>query len=347
MAAAVIVEHAGQAGAEALFVGAAVRGVDVVGKAQNQLIVTGVVLQGDFSHAAIGLAFEIDDIGVEHFEVAFLVEVGDKALDAALIAHDLGAVAGLALLAVLQHGGVELPLIGQGDLDTRIQETLFPQALFQRLKVVNGGILEHLRVRLERDAGSGNTRVHGADGLEGAVRVAAAERLLVLVAVAADIDGQPLGAGVDDGSADAVQAAGHLVAGILAAELAAGVEDGVNNGDSGQAGIRLDIHGDAAAVIRDLNDVVLEDLDLNVVAVTGQRLVDGVVHDLIDQMVQAALAGRADIHARALAHRFQAFQDLDLTGVILVVRGGFHVGAGDNFLCHFLSPFCFRFFKPN
>ena len=69
------------------------------------------------------------------------------------------------------------------------------------------------------------------------------------------------------------------------------MEDGVNNGDSGQAGIRLDIHGDAAAVIRDLNDVVLEDLDLNVVAVTGQRLVDGVVHDLIDQMVQAALAG--------------------------------------------------------
>ena len=167
------------------------------------------------------------------------------------------------------------------------------------------------------------------------------------MAVAADIDGQPLGAGVDDGSADAVQAAGHLVTGILAAELAAGVEDGVNNGDSGQAGIRLDIHGDAAAVIRDLNDVVLEDLDLNVVAVTGQRLVDGVVHDLIDQMVQATLAGRADIHARALAHRFQAFQDLDLTGVILVVRGGFHVGAGDNFLCHFLSPFCFRFFKPN
>ena len=116
-----------------------------------------------------------------------------------------------------------------------------------------------------------------------------------------------------------MQAAGHLVAGILAAELAAGVEDGVNNGDSGQAGIRLDIHGDAAAVIRDLNDVVLEDLDLNVVAVTGQRLVDGVVHDLIDQMVQAALAGRADIHARALAHRFQAFQVAVSTLVLVII----------------------------
>ena len=59
------------------------------------------------------------------------------------------------------------------------------------------------------------------------------------------------------------------------------------------------------------------------VAVTGQRLVDGVVHDLIDQMVQAAGAGGADIHARALAHRFQAFQDLDLgTGAVLVVGRG-------------------------
>ena len=44
VAAAVIVEHAGQAGLEALFVGAAVRSVDVVGKAQQQLVVAGVVL---------------------------------------------------------------------------------------------------------------------------------------------------------------------------------------------------------------------------------------------------------------------------------------------------------------
>ena len=75
------------------------------------------------------------------------------------------------------------------------------------------------------------------------------------------------------------------------------------------------------------------------VAVTGQGLVDGVVHDLVDQMVQSALTGGTDIHAGALAHRFQALQDLNLTGVVLVVRRGFHVGAGDDFLCHILSPF--------
>jgi len=138
-----------------------------------------------------------------------------------------------------------------------------------------------------------------------------------------------------------VQAAGHLVAGVLAAELAAGVQDGVDDGDGGQAGVGLDVHGDAAAVVGDLDDVVLQDLDLDVVTVTGQCLVDGVVHDLVDQMMQAPLAGGADIHAGALAHGLQTLQDLDLAGVILVVGSGFGIGAGDDFFCHFLSPFLF------
>ena len=153
------------------------------------------------------------------------------------------------------------------------------------------------------------------------------------MAVAAHVDGEPLGAGVDNGCTHAVQAAGHFVAGVLAAELAAGVQDGVDNGDGGQAGVGLDVHRDAAAVVGDLDDVVLQDLDLDVVTVTGQCLVD--------QMMQAPLAGGADIHAGALAHGLQTLQDLDLTGVILVVGSGFGIGAGDDFFCHFLSPFLF------
>ncbi len=127
------------------------------------------------------------------------------------------------------------------------------------------------------------------------------------MAVAAHVDGQPLRAGVDDGRADAVQTAGHLVAGVLAAELAAGVQDGIDDGDGGQTGIGLDVHGDAAAVVGDLNDVIL-DLDLNVVAVAGQRFVDGVVHDLVDQMMQAALTGGADIHAGRLRTASRPFR---------------------------------------
>ena len=77
------------------------------------------------------------------------------------------------------------------------------------------------------------------------------------MAVAADIDPQPLRTGVDYGCADTVQTAGHLVAGVLTAELTACVEDGINDGDGGQTGIGLDIHGDTAAVVGDLNDVIL------------------------------------------------------------------------------------------
>ncbi len=52
-------------------------------------------------------------------------------------------------------------------------------------------------------------------------------------------------------------------------------------------------------------------VDDDVVAVAGQRLVDRVVDDLEHQVVQAgAVGGVADVHAGALAHRLQAFQDL-------------------------------------
>ena len=48
------------------------------------------------------------------------------------------------------------------------------------------------------------------------------------------------------------------------------------------------------------------------VAMAGQRLVDGVVDDLVDHVVQAgAVVGVADIHARPLAHGIEALQDLD------------------------------------
>ena len=57
------------------------------------------------------------------------------------------------------------------------------------------------------------------------------------------------------------------------------------------------------------------------VAVARQRLVDRVVHDLPDQVVQASLAGRADVHARALADRLEPLEDLDRGGVVLHAVG--------------------------
>jgi hypothetical protein len=63
------------------------------------------------------------------------------------------------------------------------------------------------------------------------------------------LDLQPFGQGVDHGGAHAVEAAGDLVA--AAAEFAAGVQHGVHHLKRGLAGLGLDVHGDAAAVVGD------------------------------------------------------------------------------------------------
>ena len=78
---------------------------------------------------------------------------------------------------------------------------------------------------------------------------------------------------------------------------------------------------DAAAVVLDPDAAVGQQGDHDPVAVAGQRLVDGVVDDLPDQVVQAALTGRADVHAGALADRLEALEHLDRGGVVLDAVG--------------------------
>jgi len=57
--------------------------------------------------------------------------------------------------------------------------------------------------------------------------------------------------------------------------------------------------------------------DLDVAAEAGHALVDGVVRDLVDEVMEPALVGAADVHAGATAHRLQAAQDLDVAGRVL------------------------------
>ena len=117
------------------------------------------------------------------------------------------------------------------------------------------------------------------------------------VALAPDLDVEAAGERVHHGDADAVQAAGDGVS--AAAELAAGVQDGHHDLDGGLVLGRVDVDRDAAAVVDDLTPPSAQD-DLDVRAVAGERLVDGVVDDLVDQVVQAARAGRSDVHAGRL-----------------------------------------------
>ena len=236
------------------------------------------------------------------------VQMGDELLEAAEIVVDLFA----------RH---VRPHVSQDDADAGVEEGEFAQAVLQDVPFVfRDG--EDFRIGLEFDGGS---RLGGlADLLQRAGRVAAGEFHLMFIAVAVDREDEPFGEGVDAGDADAVEAAGDFVGGMV--EFAAGVEDGEGDFAGGLLFDGMDVHGNAAAVVRHGDGVVDVDDDFDVVAVAGERFVDGVVHDFVDEMVEASLMGVADVHGRAFADGFQAFQNGDLRGVVFGGIGGRRLG---------------------
>src|SRR5205814_4906042 len=117
---------------------------------------------------------------------------------------------------------------------------------------------------------------------------------------------------------DAMQARRDLVA--AAAELASGVEARHHKLEGGKTLLLVDVDWDTAAVVVHLHAAVGEKRDHDASGVAGQRLVDGVVDHLVDQVVQASGARRTDVHARTPPHMLPALEDLDLLGGVRHVR---------------------------
>ena len=111
-----------------------------------------------------------------------------------------------------------------------------------------------------------------------------------------------------------MQAARHFVAVVV--ELAAGVQHGQHDFGRRLAAL-VPIGRDAAAVVDDGDRAVDVDRDVDLIAEAGQRLVDRVVDDFVDEMVQPGRPGRADVHRRPLADRFEPLEDLDLVGAVV------------------------------
>jgi hypothetical protein len=147
-----------------------------------------------------------------------------------------------------------------------------------------------------------------------------------ITSTALDLDLDPFAQRVDGRNTHAVQAAGDLVA--AAVELAARVQRGHHQLQSGYLLLRVGGDRDTPAVVAHRDTLVFANDDLNLVARTGQRLVDGVIHHLVNQVVQRLDVGAADIHTRPAAHRLQAFQDLYI----------FCIVTGNDSINHVQSP---------
>ena len=276
---------------------AALGRVDVVREAVRRLDVAVVPLQRDLDHDAVALAGHEDRLFVHRRLV--LVQELDELADPALV-DELVAPA--------------VALVFDRDRDAGVEERELAQALRERLEAELGR-LEHLGVGLERDLGAPFFGAPGDRHVGG--RLAALVPLLVHFAVAPDLELEPLGERVDDRHADAVETAGDLVRRIL--ELAAGVEDRQHD-LRGRTPALVHVHGDPAAVVDDRDRVVDVDRDRDVAAEPGERLVDRVVHDLVDEVVQTGGSGGPDVHRRPLADGLEAFQNLDFVGAVVVGR---------------------------
>jgi hypothetical protein len=80
----------------------------------------------------------------------------------------------------------------------------------------------------------------------------------------------------------------------------------------------MEADGNAAAIVGDRDRAVEMQQDMQVLRVTAERFVGGVVDDFLDDVRRRVGAG---VHAGALAHRFESLEDAE---------GGFVVSGGDS-----------------
>ena len=289
----------------------AVDGVDAVRERVDGLVEAPAVLQGHLDERVAALVVDVDGVGVQRPAAA--VEVAHVGVDTGVEVERL-----LARPDVRRVRGVPGALVVERNPDAAGEVRHLAEAGGEGVELVVER-LEDVLVGHEGDGGTGVVGLLAAHLRE----LRGGDAALVGLAVKSALDGnlhlKRTGQRVDHRGADAVQAAGDLVA--ATAELAAGVQRGEHRLDAGEAGLLVLVDGDAAPVVLDAHAAVGADRHVDAVAEAGHGLVDGVVDDLVDEVVQPALVGGADVHAGPAAHGLEALEDLDLLGGVGGVGG--------------------------
>ena len=92
------------------------------------------------------------------------------------------------------------------------------------------------------------------------------------------------------------------------------------------------IDRDATAIVDDRDRSVDVNRDRDVAAEPRQRLVDGVVHHLVHEVMKSRRTCRPDVHGRPLPDGLEAFKDLDFVSAV-VVGSGRYTPAGVCQIC--------------
>ena len=311
------IESAGEGRAKALLVRPAVVLRNVVGKERTVLLVSRIPLHrrldlhlgGSLPVLAVSISFlparDLDDL--RSFHVKHLRMQGFAGLIQPL--HEFTDSA----FGVKGPLTSAFALVRKLNRNAAVEEGQFPQPVRQRVgvKLEAGG--ENLRIRAKADDGSAAIALAGV--LQRPVRNAGRITLAVLPATPVNQQFQVRGQKIDHRNANTVEAARHLVHAFV--EFAACVQRRHDQFRCGTARLGMLVHRDSTAVVADLRPAIREQADRNFRAVSGQGFVDGVVDNLVDQVMQAgAIVRVADIHAWQFANRLAVLQHFDLVRAV-------------------------------
>ena len=249
-------QGAGQRGAEARQVGAAIALRDVVGKGQNVFMVAVVPPHRDLNADAVTFTVHKDRLW-EH-----------RVLGAVEVFHELFHAAVVEQFRLDRFGRT---LIFDENADARVQEGQFAQTLFQNIVAVfevqegavgriraGGSHKAHLRAFFARSV---------TDHAERFDRHAFFKADVVFFVVAPDAQFEPVGQRVHNGNTHAVQTARDLV-GVLV-ELTTRVQLGHDNLSGGDAFFGVHVYGDTATVVGHRNRAIRVNFHRNMVGVAS------------------------------------------------------------------------------
>src|SRR5690606_8704068 len=191
--------------------------------------------------------------------------------------------------------------------DTAVEVGRGAQAALDDVPLVaDGRVGEDLAVEPPADLRAAQFGVAAGDGV--LARHAAGEGLRELLALAPDGPFQPLRQRIDDGRTDAGQPARGRVGRLREFSARGWHRRDYRRRRERLAVALLRVERHAARLVAHRDPAIPVDLDPDVLAVAGNRLVSRVVERLPDEVVQAGGAGGADVHAGAGPDRLDPFE---------------------------------------
>ncbi len=284
--------------AEALLVGAALVGVDVVGEAEHRLGVTTRPLHGHLDLGLVGDVLEEGDLAVDRLPLG--VEMLDEVDEAARVLEGNLFDGSSPRRSWMRNS---TPLLRNAISRTRLWITLMSNSVVSSKMSGSGQNRNVLPVRFA-----------GLPFFSFAVGAPYCERLAPLEAVTGDLDVEPGRQGVDHRDADTMQTTRHRVGALL--ELASCMEHGEHRRQRGELRLLVPVDGHATPVVLDFRRAVLVEGEIDPVAEAGHGFVDGVVEHLPDEVMQALGAGRPYVHRGTFADCFQTLQNGDVLGAV-------------------------------